>query len=127
MKKSDSQKKSKASNKVEKMQSVPRYFVGRPFQDLMIELTQLFTDSEFIKIIPTNPEPFKLCWEFYAEDIKICTICYEAQDKVTGNDIICYVEWFNNYEGYSLQQLYYNEGFFPDWVETEEDEEKFLK
>lgn len=121
--------------KKEKQVRAPRYFVGRRFQDLMVEISQLFLPALWeevenppqIKIIPVNPLPYKLWWEFYADDVKICTICYEAQDEENGTNNISWLEWYTNFQDTSIREFYDRAELIPEWVETDEDEDKFFK
>ena len=110
-----------------------RYFVGRTLEDLMFEITQIltsFSDEETsvekVIIKPVNPEPFKLWWEFYSGETKICTIKMEAQD-LNGNHNLTWLEWHNDFDNTCFEELYISCFGFPDWVETDEDEEEFFK
>jgi hypothetical protein len=124
----------KAKNE-KSVKRAPRYFLGSTIQDLMFDFTQAFVDigikndstKEKITIIPVHPKPYKLWWEFYAGDFKICTICYEAQDERTGLNNECWLEWYGDSKGIFLEELYYSCIGLPDWVETEEDEEEFFR
>lgn len=120
--------------KREKQVRVPRYFVGSSLQDLLFEITQLLTPDLFfdknphqVKIIPVHPKPYKMWWEFYVNDVKICTVCYEAQDEKYGTNNMCWLKWYNDFQGYCLRELYDREGLIPEWVETDEDEDEFFK
>ena len=111
-----------------------RYFVGSNLGDLIFEITQILIEvgenekppNNKVKIVPLHPKPFKLWWEFYNGDVKICTIRYEAQDT-GGTTNLCWLEWHNDYNGSGLEELYISSIGFPEWVETDEDEELFFK
>ncbi|HEY5122106.1 MAG TPA: hypothetical protein VIK14_00060 [Ignavibacteria bacterium] len=120
----------------EKKQETPlRYFVGRPLQDLIFEITKMFVpdydgDNSFhpkLTIVPVNPKPFKLWWEFYFGNNKICTICCEAQDERNGTNNLCWLEWYDKRYGSFFYELYASEIGLPDWFETEEHEREFFK
>jgi hypothetical protein len=114
---------------------VPRYFVGRPLQDLIFEITKMFVpdydrDKSFqpkVTIVPVNPKPSKLGWEFYFGNNKICTICCEAQDERNGTDNLCWLEWSNKRYGFFFEELYASEVGFPDMYKTKKDEIEFFK
>ena len=99
-------------------------------------MTQIFVDIdnnsnesslEKITIVPVHPKPFKLWWEFYCGDLKICTIKYEAQDERNGFDNESWLEWHNNFHNCFLEELYVTNIGYPEWVETEEDEDEFFR
>ena len=122
----------KEQKKDMKNNSNKRYFEGRLLGDLMFEVTQLVlemgedSDSGDIKIIPSHPKPFCLGWMFYLDGYLVCQIFLEAQDKAHGMDNLSWLEWYDTRDGDFLEDHYVPTFGFPEWVETEEDEDLFL-
>ncbi len=116
-----------------KKDSERRFFIGESLGTLMFQITQLvleiYEDKEpsapqKVKIIPVEPKPFKLWWEFYVNDYLVCKICYEAQDELNGTDDLCWLEWYDFRDRHFLSDYTASFGY-PEWVETEEDEYLF--
>lgn len=126
--------KTKNGTVKETVTSCTRYFYGRSLHDLMFEVTQMLmpnlfsnpNNSQEVKIIPVHPKPFKLGWVFYVDGVKICTLRYEALDERNGNNNVCWLDWYDTYEC-SFRELYECSFCFPEWVETDEDEDLFFK
>ncbi len=104
------------------------YFLGQNLGHLMFEITQLvfavYPPGSEIKIVPVEPEPFNLWWEFHVDDYCVCKIRFEVKDKYHPDDNLCWLEWYDERDDDFLEHYVSTFGY-PDWVKTEEDEELF--
>ena len=111
----------------------PRYFVNKPILDLLLEIIQILSleglseDYDQLEVVPAHTGYLNLRWELHFNDFKICAIFMEEQDLWNGRDNCCYLEWQNDYQNESLEELYHYFKSFPEYVETEEEIEKFLE
>ena len=114
--------------------SFKTYYVGKSLERLMLAATEmLMPNVDFgepakeIKIIPAKNESLRLLWEFYANNEKVCTLCYENTNKFSYTNNFCWIEWHTPYDA-SFRKMYERQfGIIPDRVEADENDDLFFE